>query len=334
MGFHNLNAATLVGAIVFAVWLGCVLMLFWNSYASSEKGWDLAELNRAKGWIMLGGYSLLSGLFAALGRVGLGLEQALEPRYTTFSLYAIVSAMYLGALLAEPKGAIAGSSSRRRWRSRGAYLLLGIGLLLHLKTSAFALEGMSLRQSNTLRGQACTLTLPILRDEDCLRRFVYPDVDRLFVHATAIDDMGYLHPPLLESDDVRDFRASPDSTTARGFFDVLTPLSGDRYQVHGWAEFTERSPAPVDLVLLTYTTVSGTKKPFAAIHDREFRLDALHPGLLKNTQLGWFGEFSRATLPNRSLTVEAWAFDATNARVYPLKGTFDLPPLSASPTVP
>ncbi|OAB61429.1 hypothetical protein AY599_24490 [Leptolyngbya valderiana BDU 20041] len=337
LGFHDIPAATVVGAIVFGVWSAMVVALLWNSATTLQEGksgfenalehrWDLSELNRAKSWIMLGGYSILSGLFAALGRVGFGIEQAISPRYTTFSLYAIVSAIYLGALLAERDKTVEVSSPRRRWLSRGVYLLLGIGLVLHLKTSAFALDGMYVRKTDTLHAQACTLVIDVLRDDDCLRRYVYPDPDRLYDHAIAINDLGYLSPPLLESDDVRDFSASLESETARGFFDALVPLSGDRYQVRGWAELTERSLSAADLVLLTYTTDFGAEKPFAIIDDREFRPDALHAGLPRDTQLGWSGEFARSQLPNRSLVVKAWAFDATTARAHLLTGSFELTP--------
>ncbi|MBO9999866.1 MAG: hypothetical protein J7641_12840 [Cyanobacteria bacterium SID2] len=328
LGFQRIEIATIVGAIVLAIWLSLWVSLLWKSRR------DFSYLVRAKSWIMLGGYSIISGLVAALGRVGFGIEQAIAPRYTTFSLYAIVSAIYLGAVLVEGETTLDTPQPRRRWLSSAAYTLLGIGLVLHFKTTAFAIEGMRMRQTDTRHAQACTLAIEILRDDDCLSRYVYPDTDRLYEHATAINALGYLTPPLLTSDDLQDIAVASELSSERdtwGAFESLKSTSNDLYQVRGWSELPERHTS-ADIVLLTYTTASGSEKPFTIIDERESRPDVLRSGLPKNSQLGWLGEFSRSSLPSTRLVVKAWAFDATIARAYLLPGTFELPPTpSTSP---
>ena len=46
----------------------------------------------------LGGYSIGSGILAALGRIEWGVSQALESRYVAFSLYLAVALGALGAI--------------------------------------------------------------------------------------------------------------------------------------------------------------------------------------------------------------------------------------------
>lgn len=309
---RDLSIATWVGLAILVSWLGCVVGLLWPSPQMSDR------LFRAKSWIMLGSYAFISGSFAAIGRAGFGVEQALSPRYTTFSLYAIVSIIYLSALVLERDLTAFPNLDRRPY----LWGIFGFGLALHLQTSMVAIAGMQERQTDTYHAQACTLLMPVVRDEACLREYVYPKLDRLETHARAINALGYLNPPLIESEDLRQF-SQPSTGRVVGNFDALSAVDGDRYSVAGWAVLTQRR-RPADVVVLSYRTPQGAEKPFAIADHFQGRSDLPQFPGASSFNLGWTDEFSSTALPSGRQTIRAWAFDATTAQAYPLPGQFDL----------
>lgn len=306
LGENRLDLSAQVGVGVLLAAVGLTLPLLWQARRDPDR------LFRAKGWLMLGAYAVISGSVAVLGRSGLGVAQAMSPRYTTFSLYAIVAAIYVGAIGLEDRRSAIG----RRLLPLLLFAVLGVGLVLHADTTKVAINGMRARQELTRQGQACVELMFVVRDGECLTQRVYPLLDRLEEHAIAVNGLGYLNPPLLATTDVRQFAAT-EPKDATGEFEAAT-LEGDRLRVRARAILLRRR-SPADVLLLSYTTATGEARAWAIADVRESRGD-----LDLNGWTGWNEALPLAGLPSGKQTLHAWGFDGSEARAYRLPGAFEI----------
>jgi len=86
LGMRTVQLAVAAGAVLF-----CAFILF--AYLHYAGG----GMARIVPWISLGLFSMVSSLAIAVGRLGFGLRQALEPRYTTITLLLVISVLVLGS---------------------------------------------------------------------------------------------------------------------------------------------------------------------------------------------------------------------------------------------
>jgi hypothetical protein len=316
LGDYDKAQAMIAGEVILVLWLFCVGMIGYRSLR------DQKILIQTKSWILLGGYSIGSGLITTFGRAGFGTAQAFAPRYTTFSVLLYISLFFLiGILLQEfrfsqqysriIKGMIGG--------------LIGVGLILHIYTSQNAFTQLESQRFTKLQGQACAVLSPVLEDAECLTSFVYPDLETLRYLIGKINSLGYLHPPLLETAEVERFAEVNSTPETVGYFDELSPISETVYHIHGWARLPQRKE-PADAILLSY---QGGQTPAQVFH----RVQRATPREDVNAFLGdrpsswlwgWDGDFPLSKLPPGEWTIKAWAFDTIKAKAFELSGQFSL----------
>lgn len=313
-GDRNVQTATHVG--VFVMVAGAGLTAFWIA-----RGWRDGKLwVRAAPWLALGSYSAASGAIAAAGRVSFGVDQALSSRYVTFSWFALLAIAQLAALVWETV-----PSLRKGWSWRGpVYMLLGIGLVLHLETAREALmEEAVPNYRDRLTGQACATLWPVAPAESCIERLVFPQpsfwAEFIF---PAIDPQGLLATPAVRDPDPSQLAA--ESSERAGRMDRLAQLADDRYRVAGWAALPDRGE-PADAVLVSYRQGDGRERAFALAWDRFEREGARPPfpfPCRQDCNLGWEVHFDRDRLPSGPVELRAWAYDAAARRTYPLSGRY------------
>jgi len=86
LGMRTVQLAVAAGAVLF-----CAFFLFvYLHYAGGG-------MARIVPWISIGLFSMASSSAIAVGRLGFGLRQALEPRYTTITLLLVISVLVLGS---------------------------------------------------------------------------------------------------------------------------------------------------------------------------------------------------------------------------------------------
>ncbi|NJL57469.1 hypothetical protein HC928_21810 [bacterium] len=322
LGFKDLETAIAIGAIATVFWVFLCIRIVTISRT------DPTLLYRAKGWIALGLYSFLTATLTAAGRVGFGVQQGLSSRYVTFSLYAIVSAIYLAAILYET---IAPADRVSKLRNRiGIGFLIGIGLVLHVSATDRAVGRMEHWREIILEGRTCTLLVNISVNEPCVQK-LHPNIRHITDAAKVIDSMGYIHPPLVKSPQIADIAAGDrnsdrsDNRSDNGYFDLLEPLGDRQYRVWGWAILAHRRQL-ADAVLLTYKNANDEEIIFQTIYQRVERADVAKAVGEIYLESGWEGAFSLDTLPASAVEVGAWAFDATSGRAYPLIGSHAIKP--------
>ena len=127
-GIPRLAAAILIGALASILFAGACAYL-WVGFG------DRSLRKRMIVFVMIGAYSLGTGLMVMPARLGFGIPQALSSRYSTFSLYLLVSLIYLAAIVLEHARANGYLPSRVRM-ARLASAVVAALLLVHALTAA------------------------------------------------------------------------------------------------------------------------------------------------------------------------------------------------------
>ncbi|KOR35977.1 MULTISPECIES: hypothetical protein [Planktothricoides] len=316
LGGFDKDQAMIAGEVILVLWLFCVGMIGYRALRDDK------ILPQTKGWILLGGYSIASGLITTFGRVGFGAQQAFSSRYTTFSVWLYISLIFLiGILLQEFR------LSQRYSRIIKGMIggLIGVGLILHISTSQNAFTQLQSHRFSKLQGQACAVLSPVLEDAECLTTFVYPDLESLRHLIVNINRLGYLHPPPLETAEVESFAEVNSTPETIGYFDELSPISETVYHIHGWARLPQRRE-PADAILLSYQGGQTPAQVFHRVQRATPREDVtdLFRDRPSSWLWGWDGDFPVSKLPPGQWTIKAWAFDTMKAKAFELSGQFSL----------
>jgi hypothetical protein len=277
-------------------------------------------------FIALGVYSLGTGLMVMPARLGFGIPQALSSRYSTFSLYLLVSLIYLTAIVLEHARANGYLPSRARM-VRFGFAGAGVLLLVHALTAASGVLQARVFRSKILYFKACLLFVNVLRSPApaILIESSHRDLTAL---ANALNRLGYLRPSLIDGKNVQEIAKSSQETWSAGAFEKLIKASQGRFVAQGWAELPgdrERAHA----VLLTYRDATQVPRVFA-IAEMELIPGGLI-GVLRqpvDKRNRWQHTFARADMPTNAPThIDAWAFDTESGKAFKLTGSHVVGPL-------
>lgn len=276
-------------------------------------------------WLISGFYSIASGILTSMGRAGLGMEQAMSPRYTEVSGYTYIAIAGLGCL--------AWRFMREEWSSKR---------MLYARFAAGAMAGllMPVVIVGYQRGFA------VLDETNILHRSIrcswqWSEViprppDLYFLHPSsgndeeteALGNSGLLKAKRWEPGVAANWNFEQTAVDNRnGILDICTVLPGaNRLLVEGWSRLPGRS-GPADYVLVTVSRDDAAPSPFLMLPPYgESRPDVasafkdkgmLHSGFRKEVD-------ANALPPGRRVTVRAWAVDMERGTVSPLANSFVL----------
>ena len=323
--FLSLLGSILAGesasVLVVALGVGVVVLSLFavHSLRLLRAGADHEETRRAVGWLMLGAYSILSAAAVTLGRSGLGVSQSAASRYTTFTLFLIVSVIHLVAL--SDKGAAGTERERKLLPSHLVPFAVGVMLCLHALAGFIAIQQMGLLRTRLLQAKACHMFINAVPDSACLERQVHGDVPALRDWSNALDALGFWRPGLVRSSRVEEF-ASPTASASGdyGSFDILDRQGGS-YRAAGRALLPHRREPP-DTVLLAYETAGGGHVAFALaeLKNRGYIFVRFWDQGTRQDP-SWEKTFPASALPTGAESLTAWAFDAETGRAFQLEGT-------------
>jgi hypothetical protein len=120
--------------------------------------------------------------------------------------------------------------------------------------------------------------------------------------ANALDQLGYLHPALIKSADLKQI-ATDGSPKQYGTLESLVSVGNGYYRASGWAFLPNRSE-PADAVLLSYVSQGGKPEVFA-----------IADPIASSGGAGWEQWMK---LPAGAEWIQAWAYDAIAGRAFPL----------------
>ena len=274
-------------------------------------------------WLMVGGYAILSGLIAAFYRAEFGPGQAVSSRYVTYSIYLPIALVNLVSII--------GDDLRRqpnaRWSWRWTYVpVAGATALILLQIYAIpgAIADSASRQERYRLGKGALLLLNLAPDNPQMK-YIGPVLpDRLVETANALSEMGYVHPPLIASNDAGLIlrRTGGDRQDISGAMDECDKYPNGLMNARGWAIYPALGRS-ADCVFITYFDSSGRPRIFAAARMRYLRDDLagkLPAGDFRGC--GWEAILDPRRIPAdiRSTQFLAWALDVDTGLATPLKG--------------
>jgi hypothetical protein len=308
-GYHNVWLSEFFGVILLGCLAGACVYL-----------WKIRRqpgiVESATVWLMLCAYSLASACTATAGRVGFGVEQSQDSRYTGFSIYLVIGLVYLSAMIVRDVYRLGDFL----WARVCAALGLGLMLIPHVSTEIGGYRQMWADRRAFLTAKACVQLMNIAYEPDWL---CYPRPATVILQVGFLEQMGYLSPGLVKSRDLAKIAGSGGDDEF-GHFDAMNPVNENYWNAMGWGIIPYRHD-PAEVVLLAGEDGSGSAMAFAHAllaggggYQRQDVARAMHN---KNYKLcGWHVAFKSTDVPLGTRIISAWVYDPETGRAYRLGG--------------
>ncbi len=238
IGFDPLKSAFALGLLVIAA----LVVFMWAAWRRRQ--WTLSGpgWKQVHPWVMLTLYALVSGLVAAFGRAGFGIDQATSVRYIGFSCYAYLGLIGLTACLARPPED--GPSSRRQsslaWIAAAAALFLAV-LIPNWLDGRLAFKW---RQREVEEMKLAVQLLPLIPMNPALSR-VYPHPDHLRQIAFPLIERNVLRPGVVGPWPLQKIQ-QPDGDDL-GWFTAKRGPAG--FEISGWSIVSDRTFSPTCVLI-------------------------------------------------------------------------------------
>jgi hypothetical protein len=299
------------GTLLLLLYLGG---LFWTIRSQ-----DADFRKKMLPWLGLGGFAILNAFLAAATRIGFGVNQGLDSRYTTFSLFISLSVIGMFAVTTTTR--LHREAHRPAFRLKWigiAWLLTACPTLLligYLNASWWGIGSMQQSRNYRLHGKAALLFANVLDAGPVYSRYLVANATQTGPWANMANSLGFIHPALLQSPELSKIEHRAQMA---GFLESLTAKQDGTWEATGWA-IIPKGFRPADAVLLAYEDPANGQTAFAVaapMSPRSYVVDALHDARYEYS--GWSCEFERSKIPPGNGAITAWAFDAEKMRLYPL----------------
>ena len=271
---------------------------------------DRVLTERAVPWLVIGAYSLVTGVLTTIGRVGLATGPSQVPRYVGFSVYFLLALIFLAYIIGQDRQRRSGRTYRLAPNPLTFATILAL-ILYQPFWYALSFRQMDAWQTRLLQAKASILLINQLPDTR-LTKILYPNVQFLVEKANALDQLSLLRPSLIKTKHLNELQMS-----GLGYVGDLGRLdrTSEGFTASGSCTLSERRLP--DAVILAYD--AGNKDPiaFAMTHPVK-RAWSLTQGVA--TKGAWTVRFAPEQLPTSPVTITAWAFDATTGQVFRMSG--------------
>jgi hypothetical protein len=321
LAFLGASLADGFGQVSISAWFGSALLIcfafaiFYIWRRREQPGFAESTTD----WLLICAYALVSAAITTAGRLGFGVEQSLESRYTTFSLYLVLALLYLGAIIVKDLYG-RGKFASARW-----LIVLGLSLILLPQANAqiTGTQRMWLYRRSHLIEKACVQLLNISVVPPWL---AYPEPQYVVEEANALDALGDLNPGLVKDRDLSRIEHHGTDDQPLGYFDSFALLGDDSYRAMGWAiDPTLLEPAGV--IILAAEDTAGIPRGFALAIVTEQRDDVAQIKQNSAYELtGWDGSFKISQIPAGTRAISAWEYDPLTGYAYRLAGSFPWKP--------
>jgi hypothetical protein len=323
-GFLGANLAAPLGrkeSMALPVLLGTLLSgIYFLALIGIRGDRKFLVWKEAAPWLAIAAFAMTSSGIAAVTRIGFGVTQALDSRYTTFSLLFAVALIALVAI--SDRELRATFSERRRildWVSRVEGACLILFAITFFISAGWGTEQIRAIQRTRLWGKGALHFATVLNDQPIYQMYLGgygPDVLRF---AKMENSIGYLHPSMCESAIIAHVSSPVVPSPQIGFIDRLIP-SKETCIAQGWAVLP-RSSRVADCVVMAAQSQNGRRFAFAVNDQVEDRPDVIK--VINRRDLlrcGWRTQFGRSSIPTGEYQITAWAVDANSGLLYQLGG--------------
>ena len=318
---HSTTVALLLGLCLVVLYLSLVVYLFADKRSHGLK-------QRSLPWIAFGAFAFASAALCAFGRRPyFTAQQALESRYTTFSLALVVSLVGLLVLVLRELHARAPRSITKviPWLIGAGLVLLVLG---HALSWSLAFEQMGYSRTYHLDGKAALQFSRVLRHpevaEATITATLYPDISAVRMFTKMLHEADQIRPAFAH--DARmdnDNPKAPNKKRFYGRFESMAVADG-QYVASGWAVLPDRRER-ADGVVLAFRNTEGVWSALTMAAERKERPDLRkHRRDRSMKQAGWTARIPKEVMPPEARELSAWAVDATTGKTYRLAGTHPL----------
>ena len=282
---------------------------------------DRVLLTDALPWLMLAMVAVSTATLTMIGRSEFGPTQARTSRYVTYAVMLPIALLALAPVVR--------SHWARSFSARGQLMTTAISVLMLIPFILMAgpvfLAGLPvwpvIRQTR-LYAKALVSFVNVVPEREELARRVFPYDGRVQTFANALNRIGYLRPPLLQSNLVRNVADSASSGSSRfGEFQTSEGKPG-QVELGGQALLPDKG-GPADAVLITYDDADGEPVicAIASIGSpREGRLRVAWDSSALPSR--WRRILPIDRLPEEQhCLLKAWSYDAVACRAYRLQGS-------------
>ena len=306
-----LNIGAVTGALLVLILLICATYLW-------RKRRDL--LSDALPWLMLAMIAISTALLTMIGRGGFGAIQARSSRYVAFAVMLPIALLALTPMVCSHWTR---SFSARDQRLAKALSCLLPALLLLLACPRFLADVTQwpLTRQGRLYRKTLVSFINVVPEREDIAALIFPHVDRIKTAANNLSPIGYLGPPLLQSNLVR-YVAEPASGGSPRFGQFQVHRNKrNQIELTGQAFLPDKG-GPADAVLITYDT-SEAEPVICAIVPIETPQGRLRFAWDSSALPSkWKRVLPRARLPERKqCLLKAWSYDAEACRAFRLQGS-------------
>ncbi|MGD1278333.1 MAG: hypothetical protein ABR964_14065 [Tepidisphaeraceae bacterium] len=275
-------------------------------------------------WLAVAGYGLLSGFIASFFRAGIGTQQALSSRYVSYALYVpLALVMLLPAVFADLSRRQALGTTRLWIQAPG--VLIAAMIVLHVLCFAPSLRFYPIWRMDRRQAKATLLLAKVLPGNPQIKSLIYQTPAVLVEEARILNDMGYVHPPLIDSNNAELIRQTDPAHKDDfiGGLDQAEQGSDGTVNTTGWA-FCPRTGQWADAVFLTYDNEQHQPIIFAAARTGMRREDIVEKLGPDYAWCGWYASYPASLLPQglKVMHVTAWALDADTGKAVHLSGGY------------
>jgi hypothetical protein len=305
-----------VAGVIGALGAGCVCVA--AGYVALRR--ERTLLNRMLPSLMIAMFVLLNAAAAAIGRVAVGLDEALALRYFTIPLTLYVALVILAVEVGTEIGQRRPSTARAM--NAAVMALLGTVAVLAILST---LAGVEIERSIGAyrRAEKAALTFVRFSAETDLRTSYVLSLEEFRNRAEALGRAGLLRPPLMTTADVSSIEHpggdAPAGSTC-GDLELVLREAGGITRVEGWATLPWRR-RPADAVLLAVEGPDGRSTMFATARVGEARPDiAARLQSDRVERSGWTRLLPPLEVPSAGSDITAWAYDVSSNTACRLAG--------------
>ena len=267
--------------------------------------------------LLIAAYACVTAAVTAVGRIGFGVEQALDSRYRTFSLFfylaivALLFALYCRSVLI----------GNTRWQIR---FIGGCSVVAIAASAAWVfcyfhelryVENLYSRNLTLIRALEWINVIP--DNPDVL--FIYPIEEQILERARVVRDHKLLRLPYPNQSVIGTVQRLPPDPVDQTFGRMETCMFDTNHNLYitGWARLPTRHHH-ADTIVIGCQDSTGNYKPFSVMNTE---LAATKTGRRSKTPLVRFARaFNAANVPKGEITIAAWAVDMPGEKAYPLGG--------------
>jgi len=301
--------------------VGGLVLLLVSANGSLLRAFDRRDFTACYPWLVLGLYAIASGVLAAIGRSGLGISQAMSPRYTAVSGYLYIAAAGLGYLNWQT---LREKLPPNKLRFPRFAVLIAAVLCIPLAIQSYArglgvLTTIGEHRKALLVAWQWSKAIPQSPELELL----LPNVGMLQQFGGVLEEHNVLRIPRMDPQIMAHWSYSDKAAdAANGVLNSCEVTSDGWLSVSGWSRLPDHTGS-ADCVLLTVSGPGSPARPLAMLPT-----DLPSPDIaaaLNDNQLSQ-SAFNMALpmdgLPKGRLTVAAWAVDLKQSMIRPLAHTF------------